>query len=207
VCIIGIEFLIMASLIDIGSAVRELLNGVPTIVDGIRKSYESVLKIKDKSAARSDVKKLEYVSEAFGNMVFQPGGLLDQLRKYLAEPGSRGAQESLRSALNHSQEVYQECLKSMQLSPAFKARHPELMAQLGEYHWAKGRIITGIGDRIVWRADPAQIDELRRLEPLFDQVNRGIREVQREIADYLKELDRQSAESKSATHKRVVKET
>lgn len=205
--VLGIEFLIMASLIDIGSAVRELLSGVPTIVDGIRKSYESVLKIQDKSAARSDVKKLENVSEAFGNMVFQPGGLRDQLRKYLAEPRSKGAKESLRSALNHSQEVYQDCFESMQLSPAFKARHPELMAQLSEYHWAKGRIITGIGDRIEWRADPAQIEELRSLEPLFEEVNRGIREVQREIADHLKELDRQGAESKSPIHKTVVKET
>jgi hypothetical protein len=188
----------MTSLIDIGSAVRELLNGVPTVIDGIRKSYESLLQIKDKFAARRDIKHLEYVSEAFGTLVFRPGGLRDKLREYVTEPNSRGAKASLRSALNHSQEVYQDSLRSLQLSAAFKARHPELMAQLSEYHKEKEGIINGIGDRIQWRADAVEIEELRSLEPLFEEVNQGIRKVQKEIADVLKELDRQNSEAKTA---------
>jgi hypothetical protein len=172
-----------------------LQGNLPFLASSIRRGAAHIINYSD------------FFGRSPGERRADPRGLRDQLHKYLAEPGSRGAKESLRSALNHSQEVYQDCLKARQLSPAFKARHPELMAQLSEYHWAKGRIITGIGDRIEWRADPAQIEELRSLEPLFEEVNRGIREVQREIADHLKELDRQSAESKSATHKRVVKET
>jgi hypothetical protein len=188
-------------LLDIGSAVRELLNGIPTIIKGLRNSYESILQIKDKAAARRDIARLQRVSEAFGKLMFEPGGLRDRLHEYLVAPKSRLAKANLKSALNQSQLLYQECLQTLDLSVAFKARHPELMTQLTEYHKQKGRLISGIGDRIKWPLEE-HLTELEDLEPLFEKVNRGINEVRTEIKGVLLEFDRQEG---SAKKKRAAK--
>lgn len=179
------------TLIDLGSLVREILKGIPTLVKGIHTSYDTIVKMKDKVAARRDMAQLERVSDAFAKLIFEPNGIRALLHDYTESPKLRKTKAPLEMALNRSQELYLNALKSLNLSPAFKARHPELMEQLGTYHKAKGGLLTGMGNRINWRGDASELAELRGFEPLFDEVNAGIKQIQKDIKNCLVKFDRQ----------------
>jgi hypothetical protein len=142
--------------------------GIPTLISAIRTSYDEILKMTDTITARRDMTRLESISAAFTNLIFEPDGLRHRLRKYLDDPKSRRVAEEIRSSLNRSQELYLDALKQLKLSSSFKGRHPELLEQMTTYHRDKGRLITGIGDRIRTRGTKEELEELRRLEPLFE---------------------------------------
>lgn len=195
----------MASLIDLGSAVRELLNGIPTIVEGLRKSYESTIKLIDKVAKRRDMKTLEQVSVAFSKLTFEPDGLSDGVKKYAAKP-SRTTRLELEQALRNSQTSYVDAIKSLHLSTAFQARHPELMDLLEKgVQWKQGalsRIVvpgTGIDRLVPVTPTDAQLKDLKKLGPLFAKVNSGIEQIEKEIKTVLAELDRQNDSAAGAS--------
>jgi hypothetical protein len=189
----------MENVLGLDTLVREVLTGIPTLVSALHTSYDEILKMTDTVTARRDMRRLELISDAFANLIFEPDGLRHRLRKYLDDPKSRRVTEEIKSSLNRSQELYLDALKQLKLSSSFKARHPELMEQITTYHREKDRLITGIGNRIKIRGTKEELEELRRLEPLFDDVNTGIRAIHQNIRDCLLQLDKSTASSHKNT--------
>jgi hypothetical protein len=181
-------------LIGLGSLLHEILSSIPTIVKGFRETYDEITKMKDKKAARRDMKVLENISDRFSSLIFEKDGIRSRVKEYVDHPDSRPTWSNLESALNHSQEVYNDALKTLKLTNRFKARYPTLGDKLGTYHKAKGRILTGIGNATKPAASKQELTELRNLDAQFDLVNRGIKEIRDDIKECLLKFDREANE-------------
>jgi len=185
----------MTSIVDLGSMVRELLNAVPTIVEGLQKTYNAIIGMKDTARARSDMKRLAEISDRLEHLMFEKGGIRDVIRDYCREPG-RANWFRLQSKLNYSQDAYNAALKSMDVSVDFKARHPELMqALLTTIQWKKDTIVAGMGERLGRPRKPseAEIQELEKLQPLFDEYNAYLEKLRKDISVQLLEFDKKRA--------------
>lgn len=175
---------------ELGSLVKELLRAIPTIVEGIEKAIDGIRRMNDAAEARRTARDIEEISDQFGRLIFEPDGLRGIIRKYCEENQKRGAWQAIRSRLNDSQELYNKALKATaNLSKSFKARHPELMDALRTYLKAKGTILSGIGEKVRPPCGENEIQELRELDPLFEEINTGITKVRLDIKKLLAEFD------------------
>jgi len=167
-----------------------------TFTEGIENTLESARRMKDTTDVRRTMAQLEHISLRFERLIFEPNGIRALVLKYLDNPNDRGTWAAIQDALNHSQDVYRDAQKTLKISDAFQARHPELMKALGTYLRAKEHILSGIGTRVTRPSEDAELKALRELEPLFDRVNAGVRKARQDIADLLREFDRNQSRRK-----------